>query len=491
MPTRHGLVTGVTPGFPDWVDDETRKPESMAEEWLASEGDGYVLGTIWQRASAQEISSWTRPDLTLAATTLPAFGCAEAPDIYVYAGPGPWRDVRAAWRRLGKPTAPAGNPRPRAALEASIGQAPLVMLGNSAETAVHLDNVRNRELSGMVEVNAPAGWTVSPAKGEFKGLKRTQPVDVPVSVRRKRGAGAGAGEGSFHVRHALADAQFLAPMIALGRRGGVELSEYQDQGRRLVSIATSAMRVVVAPDYVGSVVAIEHNGANNVFSSFPTPRPLSWINPWYGGISGVVLAPDDDDAGPGSIGRMHLETWSYELVHARRGAAIPWTGVRVRSDLNRDRLRGLRLEMDYLTIGQSNVLAVATRLVNLTDGPYSAILITQGYVQPGGERDKGVLYDLGGRRVRRMSDFLWNAGSGKWGGVAHELSGRCVAVAGGAGVREIDALDFGMDGAHLFAVSQAALAPRGVYEMTSYLVLAPDVAHARLYRWLEQWTSPR
>jgi hypothetical protein len=82
-------------------------------------------------------------------------------------------------------------------------------------------------------------------------------------------------------------------------------------------------------------------------------------------------------------------------------------------------------------------------------------------------------------------------GSGRWAGVAHEQTGECVAMVASHGSGQLVAFDFGSNGAHLYDMSLPVLEPHGVYEMVSYLVLAPHVAQARLYRWLEQWTWPR
>ena len=76
------------------------------------------------------------------------------------------------------------------------------------------------------------------------------------------------------------------------------------------------------------------------------------------------------------------ETWDYSLLPAVRGAQLPWAGVRVGSTLQRQRVRGLRLEMDYLTLSRSNVAAIVTRVINLTAAPFSGVLVTQAYLAP-------------------------------------------------------------------------------------------------------------
>lgn len=491
LPTAQGIVDDLAPSFPDWYDDEGRKPESLSESWLAFNGRGFVLGIIWSGAKENSMDPWERPELTLTMPVLPAHGHADAPPIYVYAGAGDWRDVRRAWRRWVSPTADATMPPTRRVLCAATIPSPLVVLDGTAETTLHLDNQRSRALAGSVEIEAPAGWTVTPAQAEFADLKRGQPHDVSLTVSRAADAAPAAAEGSIIVRHELAEECLPLPLLALGRRSAVKLQEYDEHGRRLISIDNGRMRLVVAPDHNGSIIALEQDGANHLLSSYPTPRAFSWINPWHGGVSAVILAPSDDDAGPGNPGRMFLETWSYELLPAAQGA-VPWCGVRVSSMLKRDCFRGLRLDLDYLTIGHSNVLAVVTRLVNTTAAPFSAVLMTQAYVQAGGDHKMGVLHYGDGRQLRRLPAFEWGGSSDAWAGVANAESSDCMAMVAAGGGSRITALDYGMDGAHFFNVAQPILEPRGSFEMLSYLILAPDVAQARLYCALEhwQWSTP-
>jgi GNAT superfamily N-acetyltransferase len=488
LPTAGGTVVDLAPSFPDWYDDEGRKPASLSETWMAMGGDGFALGIIWQTATANEMDPWTRPDLTMPFPILPPFGRCEAPPIYIFAGAGDWRDVRQTWRRLVKPDAPADNPTPRRALSAATTPSPLLVLDGKAETTLRLDSQRSRALSGTVAISAPAGWEIAPAKADVAGLKRGKPCDTPLHIRLARSKGPAAAEAGALVQHELGEERFALPLIALGKRSGVELAESEENGQRLVSIANGWMRAVVAPDFVGSLVALEQGGVNHLYSSFPSARAFSWINPWHGGVSPVLFALDDEDPGPGNPGRMSEGTWTYQLLHPQRGAAIPWAGLRVSSDLQREKLRGLRLEMDYLTVGQSNVLAVVARLVNTGSAPFTGLLMTQAYVQPGGAVDKGILHDLGERHVRRLRDHQWGGASGRWAGVANSETGQCVALAACTG--QIIVLDYGMDGAHMYQVRQADLSPHATVEMGSYLVVSPDVAEARLYRWLKHAPTP-
>ena len=62
------------------------------------------------------------------------------------------------------------------------------------EIAKHEEHLRNRPLAGNVTIAAPAGWSITPGKSEFSGLKRTQSFDLPVQVRRGKGPGIDEGD---------------------------------------------------------------------------------------------------------------------------------------------------------------------------------------------------------------------------------------------------------------------------------------------------------
>ena len=488
LPTAGGLVVDQAPRFPDWYDDEGRKPESLAESWLAAQGDGFVLGLAWHGATANEMDPWMRPELTLTVPPAPAYGQSEAPVVYVYAGPGDWRDVRRMWRRLVRPDAEAADPQPRRALHVATTPSPVVLLGRTAQARLRVDHQRSRTLSGELRIASPKDWSVTPVHVDLPAVKRAQPFEAPLTVIRARGKGPGVAEATVCARHGLCEEQSELPLVALGRRGGVRTEEHSENGQRMLTIDNGWMRLRVAPDYIGALVALEQGGVNHLYSSFPTPRPLNWINPWHGGVAPVLFTREDEDPGPGNPGRMTGEQWEHRMLPARRGAAIPWAGVRLSGTLARPAVRGLRLEMDYLTVGQSNVVAVVTRLVNLTAAPFSPIIVTQAYVAPGGDHAQGVLHYGDQRHVLRERDLYWEVSCGRWAGVSHGPSGQCVALAAGSADGHIVALDYGQEGAHLFNVATPTLAPHATAEIVSYLVLAADVAQARLYRCLEHLT---
>ena len=72
-----------------------------------------------------------------------------------------------------------------------------------------------------------------------------------------------------------------------------------------------------------------------------------------------------------------------------------------------------------------------------------------------------------------------------WAAVEHEPSGLCLAYVAGPGISQVQAEDFGLDGAHVQDVAVPAVAPHGTFGMIGYLAVASDVEQARLYRCLK------
>jgi hypothetical protein len=436
------------------------------------------------------VDAWDLPELTVPLPPLPPHGVASAQPVYIYAGPGDWRDVRRAWRELVNPAAEAHDPIPRRALAAATSPSPLLTLGSVTETALRLDSQRVRTLAGTVEITPPAGWRVDLEKPAFEGLSRKQTCEIPLHIKRPRRAQPAAAEGSVTIRHDMANERFPLPLIALGERGAVDIVETSAGGQRVVYVDNGWMRLTIAPDHVGSLAALEHNGVNHLASSFPTPGPFSWLNPWFGGVAPVLMAFSDENLGPGSNGRLFEEAWDYRLLRPRRGAAVPWAGVCTGTTLKRDVFRGLRLEADYLTVRGSNVLAVVTRLRNPTLAPMSGLLMTQAYVQPGGDRAHEVVHGFRGQEIVRVAGHEWDADPGGWVAASNDKTGECLAFVTGPGGAQCNVWEMGAYGSHFFHLAIPVLAPGASFEMVSYLVLASDAEQARLYRSLENLPWP-
>ena len=116
--------------------------------------------------------------------------------------------------------------------------------------------------------------------------------------------------------------------------------------------------MTVASEFCGSVISLRRGEEELLRSAYPEARPLSWENPWFGGINPSL----------GSVGHdLAKERFTARPVRRRGAQGITWQGVRVSCSPKEDRARHDRLELDYLLAPGSNLLAVVLRTTRRTD----------------------------------------------------------------------------------------------------------------------------
>jgi hypothetical protein len=154
----------------------------------------------------------------------------------------------------------------------------------------------------------------------------------------------------------LFDAQIALPAVRLGNRDAVAVA----QGEGTWTIDNGRTRFAVAPNFSGSLSSWKEGGTNHLLSPYPEQKTFGWMSPWYGGLT--PLARHGHEM-PGKLGE---ETFASEAVDATDGRGIAWRGVRVSCEMVREQLVGLATDLDFLTVGGSNVLKLVYRARNLT-----------------------------------------------------------------------------------------------------------------------------
>jgi hypothetical protein len=156
-----------------------------------------------------------------------------------------------------------------------------------------------------------------------------------------------------------------------------------------------------------------------------------------------------------------------------------WSGVRPAN--------GLRVEVSYLMPGEGNVVAVPLRVVNDGAARVDGELSVHTFLQPGGRRDNVLLhYERDGhvRTQKRVHGGL-QASSEAWCAVSGPDGTPAIALVPGAMNARVSGLrDMGLEGAHPVLGFRLRLAPGETFESVGYVVVAEDVAQARLYRTL-------
>ncbi len=168
------------------------------------------------------------------------------------------------------------------------------------------------------------------------------------------------------------------------------------------------------------------------------------------------------------------------------------------SDLQHKDDRWLRMEVEYLTIGGSNILAVVQRLVNKTDAPQGVQAGMGIWLAVGGTVADNVLYYEQDRpryeqaastdeqvrvlRHRRQDEYPFQAHWGRWAAVENPQTGDVVTLFTSHPNAWLVPEDEGKEGVNLQTGVWVSLEPNEAKEAIWWLVLCRSVAQAQAYR---------
>jgi hypothetical protein len=195
----------------------------------------------------------------------------------------------------------------------------------------------------------------------------------------------------------------------------------------------------------------------------------------------VIPASEGDHGWPG---KLHEETFAAAPLKATDERGLSWRGVQLATAMKRDEFEGIRAEIAYLTVGDSNVLKVVYRLVNETSVYRHFRSGLLAFLQVDGQHKDTVLYGDGYQR-KRTSQMSYTY-PGPWGAAVNPDTGRAVVMVGASGERLVELANWGVDGGHLFFYNRVTLAPQGSHELVAYLALTESLEEARRYEAMKQ-----
>jgi hypothetical protein len=489
MARREGVITGLGSAFPSADDDFPSKPAGVAEQWAAHSVDGQVHGVVWSaEMGGHEWLPWFF-DLDTVEQILPPGAVRELPPIQLYCGPGDWRDVRRIWQqRSGQLDAEelenGAMPVTSSPYRIGLQPSPVLTLADEVMVTLSAENVRKQALNGAITLTSPAGWQANRSTFALNNVVHGAPVQEQVTLTSD--GRVGAAQAHLALTSRLFDEAIPVPLLRLGdERRQIQMRAAERDGHRLSIIDNGRMSWTLAPTFHGGVIewCERSNTANHLFTSFPNEGEFAWMKPWFGGIR--PLLPTGDGSWPG---KFHTEQFTVEPVNAPDRHSLPWQGLRVTAlPAALEALKGLRAEVEYLTLPGSNVLKLCFRLINATAAYRSA---GQGY--PGfmtylavdGDHTHGILHGevarVGAVQRKRGDGFTMHR-IGTWGAVVNPDTGRAAAVVIADRKHTLRWLDGGKLGGHFMFSGGQTLAPQASFELVAYLALAESLDEARLY----------
>jgi hypothetical protein len=204
------------------------------------------------------------------------------------------------------------------------------------------------------------------------------------------------------------------------------------------------------------------------------------MSPWFGGITPLAIRAREDEDFPG---KLYQEELVGQCVAHADTRGLLWQGLRVGGALNREQLVGLRLELDYLTLGHSNVLKFVYRVHNTTTAVRKLWGGLLAFWQPDGESGANVLRS---RDIERKHTE-WESWShaGHWGMVSNPRTGRTGLLV--SPYSDVRLVDWGQAGGQLSWFCAVNVPPCESIERVCYAVLCECPSHAMRYRWLKHY----
>jgi len=495
MPRRERLITANASVMPEIEGDFPKEPAGLGEQWAAVELDGQVQGVVWgQAVSEHEWRPWYF-DLFSAEQSIPVQSSVALEPLYIYCGPGDWRDVRRIWQQRNGQTrqeqliAPAMPPVGEAQ-QLTLTPNPLLTIDNAVTLQLQLDNVRQQPISGRLRLTPPTGWTAAQQEFVLTEVQHGKPFAATVGLHTTEPS-LGVKQGELRLETTGFDRQQSFTILRVGdRRGQVLVTEEESAGQPLWQIDNGQMAWTVAPAFHAGVVAWREreNATNHLYTAFPNDGEFQWLKPWFGGLRPILVSHEG-----GFPGKLHGETFTGAPVAATDAQGLPWQGVRLQAEITGvPSLKGMHASLDYLTLPGSNLLKAVYCLTNQTpiyrDGwnPWGGFML---FNQVDGEYEQSVLYGdnpLTGPVQRKRTAYSNWLNVGNWAAVVNPRTGRALSVSCPSHPESIMLMDTAGNGGHLMVKRPMPHTPHGTYELVIYAALVDSLAEAQGFALLGQ-----
>jgi ribosomal protein S18 acetylase RimI-like enzyme len=487
LPCKERLVVERASEFPSTEGDLPQKPELLAEQWMVFLRDGQMTGVVWSGDVVEHEMWWQQLHLYFSERTVEPQSAVSVGPLYLYAGPGGWRDARRIWQRTtGLESRREALPVPARPHGLRLVPEPLVTLDGQVEAQLRVDSVREFKLEGRVVIEPPLGWAVDRTEFPVEGVARERPLSETVRLTAT-GDRVGAASGQLRLEGAVFDEVRPFSVIRLGdENAAVRVAEGEQAEQPVWEIDNECCSWTIAPAYHGGVIVWREccSEVNQLMTAFPENGGLGWLKPWFGGVCPMVIPASEDDRG--WPGKLHEETFVAAPLGATDEGGLPWRGVQLTTAMKRDEFEGIRAEIAYLTMGGSNVLKVVYRLINDT-GVYRHFRAgLLAFLQVDGQHEETVLY--GDSYQRKRTPQMSYTYTGPWGAAVNPGTGRAMVMVGASGERLVELANWGVDGGHLFFYNRVTLAPQGSYDLVAYLALTESLEEARQYGAMKQLT---
>ncbi len=139
-----------------------------------------------------------------------------------------------------------------------------------------------------------------------------------------------------------------------------------ENGIETLSLDNGEMMIKTSPQFSSTIYSLLYNSKEWLDTSFPTPRPKSWWNPWVGGI---VTIPNEM-----TIRSLMEEDREADFVQLKDSVGNTWSGIVVRTNIKKnEKFKGLKIAQYYLMLPGVPVLCQTTEITQETGYYFSSM----------------------------------------------------------------------------------------------------------------------
>lgn len=125
--------------------------------------------------------------------------------------------------------------------------------------------------------------------------------------------------------------------------GDVIKKVIKEEGMDVFTVDNGAIQMKAAPEFANCIYSLTYKGHDWLDSSFPTPEPKSWWNPWTGGI---ILTPRKMQ-----MASVLNEVREGKFVELEDNYGNLWHGIKLNMKVSKhEKMKGLEMNQYYVTL---------------------------------------------------------------------------------------------------------------------------------------------
>ncbi|NHJ86742.1 MAG: GNAT family N-acetyltransferase [Asgard group archaeon] len=467
-----------------------KEPKEWKESWFCTEFMGSkLIGTIWDNQYIKAIE----PAIIDYSNFEYYFGDFEPGQVkeasyLLCITRGSWKDFRTLWRevikndssvKLDNSIEDLSIIQPLTIITESeiFGKRDLhrIQTINSKDTLkLTIENNTLRTINGKLRIELPKGINFINNENIFEDSISNLVKDKPYLNQFKIEANEIYFGRVFPIKITIFidgcsfDLSFLA--VIINKDAKISLTtETTETGKENITLDNGKIIITASKDHVGSITSLKMPAItklNNLISSWPEVKPFMWDGHWFGGIGPYIDTPDDWS------GIIHREKFSSELIDKGYEKGIKFI-CNIQSE---DSYKGLKLEIEYTTLANSNILKSTLRIINSKNTYKQINCGIRANIAVSEKVTNNFYFKLKDKIIQRTyySNFYIKLLENKWAVFVDDESKMALAVIGpDKANRYLSLVDQGELSNIVNTISNCRIAPNSTIEYSILFVLYP------------------